>query len=81
MDVYCMKMQNYKKILNLIQEIRNMLFFVCLPPKTNLQKMLQIGTKAPYFEGIDENGNPVEGGIQQLFKKEGGKWMLKKMMT
>ncbi|MBR4638348.1 MAG: peroxiredoxin, partial [Bacteroidales bacterium] len=22
--------------------------------------MLQIGTKAPYFEGIDENGNPVK---------------------
>ena len=21
--------------------------------------MLQIGTKAPYFEGVDENGNPV----------------------
>ena len=33
--------------------------YLCLFNK-NTKTMLQIGTKAPYFEGVDENGNIVK---------------------
>ena len=38
--------------------IRNKI--VPLPFQKNTTIMLQIGTKAPYFEGVDENGNTVK---------------------
>lgn len=34
--------------------------FFCIFAKTNSNDMLQKGTKAPYFEGKDENGNLVK---------------------